>query len=357
MPFEFDERSLLPPKPEAMLQRYILFWLVVSSGAALFWPEILQSASPLLPERWLNLDPFAAAGGNAIRVLIVCVMFGVGALLPISEVDEMLRRWKTVVAGTAVQYTAMPLLAWLAVLVWRPEPDIALGILVVGCVPGAMASNVLTLTAHGNVSYSVGLTTSATLLSPLVVPFALWLTIGHHSDFDSKQAMTELTDKTRSMLATQIVLPVLVGHLLSRFVTSFRRAASVVASPLANISILAIIAIAIALRRSEVHDAALPLLGVLTVINICGYVAGYAGGVTIRLAEPARRALTLEVGMQNAGAGTALAITLFGADSAAIMPCILYTFGCMLTGTLLATWWHWNPPQPDVPVAVEVPGT
>jgi BASS family bile acid:Na+ symporter len=227
----------------------------------------------------------------------------------------------------------MPLLAWSIVLVMQPDPQIATGILIVGCVPGAMASNVLTLASKGNVSYSVSLTTSATLLSPIIVPIALWLTVDDKVDYDGWAAVR--------LLVLQVVVPVVIGHLLSRFREDFRRVADIAAATVANLSILAIIAIAVALNRDGVAQASGALLLALAVVNAGGYLAGYFGGTAFRLPEPMRRALTLEVGMQNAGAGIALAKNLFGEDSPAVIPCILYTFGCMLTGTILATIWQW----------------
>ena len=310
-----------------MLQRYILFWLIASSGIAFFWPEF-----------GLSFDPFHAAGSSAIDVLIVITMFGVGALLPVKEVDQILHRWPTVLIGTCIQYFSMPLLAWIIVQVMQPDPQIATGILIVGCVPGAMASNVLTLAAKGNVSYSVSLTTSATLLSPIVVPIALWLTVDENVDYNGWAAVR--------LLVLQVVLPVVIGHLLTRFLVGFQRFADVAASTVANLAILAIIAIAVALNRSGVTQASGALLLALAVVNAGGYLAGYFGGAAFRLPEPMRRALTLEVGMQNAGAGIALAKKLFGDDSPAVIPCILYTFGCMLTGTILATIWQWASQDP-----------
>ena len=307
-----------------MLQRYILFWLVLSSALAFAWPET-----------GLPFDPFLAAGSSAINSLIVVTMFCVGALLPLQEVNLIFRRWPTVLIGTTIQYISMPLLAWLVVKATDPGPEIASGLLIVGCVPGAMASNVLTLTAKGNVSYSVSLTTSATLLSPLVVPLALWLTVDTNVEYNGWDAV--------KVLLYQVVLPVVIGHLLSRFLSAFRHAAEVAGATVANLTIMAIIAIAIAGKRSELTQASGYLLISLAIINAGGYLAGYFGGKTFRLPESMRRALTLEVGMQNAGAGIVLARQLFGAESPAVIPCVLYTFGCMLTGTILATFWHYLP--------------
>ena len=104
-------------------------------------------------------------------------MFVIGSLLPGNEVRDVFRRWHTVLSGTFVQYTVMPGLAFLMSLFFLDQPELRIGVILVGCVPGAMASNVLTLAARGNVSYSVCLTTSATLLSPLFVPLVLYVAV------------------------------------------------------------------------------------------------------------------------------------------------------------------------------------
>ena len=156
------------------------------------------------------------------------------------------------------------------------------------------------------------------------------------------------------MLVFTVVLPVVTGHLLRRLSGGLSDRTTDRAGIMANLAILGIIAIAVGLRRSELSQVAWSLLGILAIINVGGYLAGYAGGLGFGLPEPMRRALTLEVGMQNAGAGTALAISLFGEDSTALIPCILYTFGCMLTGTTLATLWRHFAPSKD---AADLPET
>ncbi len=308
-----------------MLQRFLLIWLLLGSITALFWPQT-----------GIAFDPFLAIGGSGIQWLLVVIMFCIGMLLPATEVNALALRWPTVVVGTAVQYISMPLLAWCCVQYFKPDPATAAGVMIVGCVPGAMASNVLTLAARGNVSYSVSLTTSATLLSPLIVPIILRLTIADNIDYDGGQAVR--------LFVLRVVAPVIIGHCLRRFIPDLSEGFLSSSGMIANLAILAVISIAVALQRDRLTDIGASLLGMLALINLMGYAFGYLGGAGLRFPEAMRRALTLEVGMQNAGAGTALAIQLFGEESAAITPCILYTFGCMFTGTLLATVWNSFPP-------------
>lgn len=311
-----------------MLRQYLSGWLVLTSGIAFAWPEIGSALG-----RPVGFDPFTT-GRHSIAAAVVLTMFCIGALLPPDEVRALGRQWPSVAFGTAVQYCTMPLLAWLAVWAWGFTGDVRIGLLIVGCVPGAMASNMLTLVARGNVSYSVGLTTLATLLSPFVVPAALKLTAGT-SVPDSSLLQVGID------LAWMVVLPVLVGFGLCRLSPAANRLAQRWAETAANLAILWIIAAVVGrqrafLRSAGSSDLLLVLTTALLTINLLGYLAGYLGGRAAGLDERRRRALAIEVGMQNAGVGTQLAIAVLGPNSPATIPTAMYTFGCMLTGTLLA---------------------
>jgi BASS family bile acid:Na+ symporter len=243
----------------------------------------------------------------------------------------------------------MPVLAYSAAHLAGLSGDYRVGVIMVGCVPGAMASNVLTLNARGNTSYSVSLTTSATLLSPLVVPLILGLTL--HTDKEVGIAL--LLDASVKLLLT-VVVPVVTGHLISLRFPAVERLAHRAGPVIANLAILWIIAVVVGMNRGRLSPFAenVPLLRMLTalmLVNTVGYVVGYASGCIMRLPEPMRRALTLEIGMQNAGIGAFLATQLFkGREAIAIAPA-MYTFGCMLTGTVLAGIWSFRTPVSETP--------
>jgi BASS family bile acid:Na+ symporter len=311
-----------------MLQRYLVLWLCLSSAWAYFWPDLMAWVPAWAP--LVVRDPWTATAPH-LWSLIVATMFAIGYMLPRDEVQQVARRWPNVLGGTAVQYTAMPLIAYLVGTLFRLDQAAMIGIMIVGCVPGAMASNVLTLNARGNTSYSVSLTATATMLSPLVVPFALWLSLG--------QEVTSDPWGVAAKLAMRVVLPVIVGHTLRRAVPRWEAWARPVAMTVANLTILWIIAVVVGCQRSQLSWMALVFVVPLLMVNVAGYLAGYGGATAMRLPEPMRRALTLEVGMQNAGLGTVLAVNEFSEyPTAAILPAA-YTFGCMLTGTLLARAW------------------
>ena len=309
-----------------MLERFLVLWLLLLSLLAYVWPQCL-------PADW---DPFLLTKPG-LRYLFAVTMFAIGCLLPRDEIRQVFRRWPTVLGGTVVQYLSMPLLAYFFGRLFQLPTAELVGIVMVGCVPGAMASNVLTLAARGNVSYSVSLTTSATLLSPLVVPLTLYWLVGTKVDLDPADVFWELT--------WMVVGPVVLGHLLCRQFERLQQPMKVVGPIIANLTILWIIAVVVAANRERLASVQGPLLWALLVLNLGGYLAGFSGGGVLRLPDSMRRALTLEVGMQNAGLGTVLALRLFPDQPAAAIPPAFYTFGCMLTGAMLAKLWAMSPAQ------------
>jgi BASS family bile acid:Na+ symporter len=180
----------------------------------------------------------------------------------------------------------------------------------------------------------VSLTTTATLLSPLVVPFTLTLALGKTVHFEQSQASL--------WLVATVVGPVVVGHLLGRIFTTYTPFAQRVGKAIANLTILWIIAVVVGINRDRLAQIDGQLVAALLGLNLLGYLAGDLGARAMRISPAMRRALTIEVGMQNAGLGTTMVLTLFKDlpdYQRAAIPTALYTFGCMFTGTLLARWW------------------
>jgi BASS family bile acid:Na+ symporter len=312
-------------RAQTLLERFLLVWLVLICGLVYYW----SAWSGWIPPGGIP-DPFKASK-PWLSYLIALTMLAIGSLLPKEEIRQVFRQWPMVLAGTIIQYTAMPLLSYYCGRLFGLEGPLLIGTIIVGCVPGAMASNVLTMIGRGNVSFSVGLTTSATMLSPLVVPLGLWLTLGRMVEFPILE--------TFATLCWTVVLPVILGYSLARLSTTWETWARRIGAIVANLVILWIIATVVATNREYLVRLDARVILALSTINVGGYLAGYLGGMSAGMPSPMRRAVTLEVGMQNAGLGTALAFELFPLEAATAIPCALYTFGCMFTGTALARYW------------------
>ncbi len=320
------------------LERYLLAWLVLFSCLALFWTSISRGLG-ISTYFGAEFDPFLATG-KYTRGLFAITMFFIGWLLPRDELQQVVLRWPSVLGGTCIQYISMPLLALFWSKTFGLQDEWLWGSILVGCVPGAMASNVLTLAARGNVSYSLSLTTLATLVSPVFVPLILKFTLG-------KNAPLSIVAATSIELSWMVVLPVVAGHALTRVLPDWQWVGQRFGPAIANFTILWIISVVVAANRDRLMltgetswEHYVLLIVTLLAINLSGYLAGALGARLLHLEPPKQRALVLEIGMQNAGLGTVLASkTLFPDYPAAAVPPALYTFGCMLTGTILARWW------------------
>lgn len=307
-----------------MLQRYLIVWLTASSLLAYGWPRIVLG----------DFDPFVLSR-STLPFCIAGIMIILGSLLPRDELAALRRHWRAVLFGTTLQYAVMPLLAFLFAHLLLKDADAFVGLILVGAVPGAMASNVLTFLARGNVGYSISLTTAATLASPVVVPVALYFLAGTRIQVDPLDMFLGLMG--------MVVGPVVFGFLLAGWWDFWKSWTRRLGPTLANLAILWVIAVVVALNRDNLSRAGGLELAALVGVNLGGFAAGWFGGSLFRLPVSMRRALTLEIGMQNAGLGATLATRYFGERPAiAILPA-LYTFGCMFTGTLLAQWWSRHP--------------
>lgn len=303
-----------------ILSKYLLIWLTLICIAAYNWNGIASHFN-------FTFNPFLFFG-NYLNWLITVTMLAIGSLLPLEEVKMVIRRWPKILGGTTIQFLSMPLAGWLIAKAFHLEDGWFVGFILVGCVPGAMASNMLTMISKGNVSYSVGLTTCSTLLSPLLVPLLLYW-------FLAATVKMDVSAMSANLLLT-VVCPVIVGFTLSRIFDWWRKGAEMVGEIIANIAIILIIASVVAAKAELIEKTPSIILGALLLVNILGYICGWFGGLAIGASNKMRRALTLEIGMQNAGLGTMLATTYFKDFPQAAIVCAMYTFGCMFTGIILA---------------------
>ena len=221
----------------------VLAGLVASSTLAFIWPAITES-----------FDPFALHP-NALLTLVALTMFCLGLVVKSHELSELRQRPMTVFLGVLVQCTVMPALAWLVVWTLGLEGPISYGVMLCGCVPGAMASNVLTMTARGNVSYSVSLTSVATLLSPVTVPIALTIVAGLETGSDVFKPV-----KMATTLLLTVVIPVIAGYLIKQRLSAVGRFAESGAPHVATAVLLWIIASVVAGNRDRLSQVAITLI-------------------------------------------------------------------------------------------------
>lgn len=268
-----------------------------------------------------------------INVLLGVVMFGMGLTLSVEDFARVFRRPKDIGLGVAAQFTVMPLVAFALAVVFRLPPELAAGVILLGCCPGGTASNVITYLARGDVALSVSLTSVSTVLAPLFTPLLMLLLAGRWLPVDAGALFFSIV---------QVVLvPVVLGVLANTFLGGAVRRVRP-ALPLVSVVFIVVIVMGVVAASSENVLAVGPLVLLLVVLHngfglLFGYVLARLAGVGVAQ----RRAVSVEVGMQNSGLAAALATTYFGGVAA--LPGALFSVWHNISGPLLATYWSRRP--------------
>jgi BASS family bile acid:Na+ symporter len=277
---------------------------------------------------WFVPDPFAACR-PAILPLLGVVMFGMGAGLRLENFLAVLRRPVPVVLGLGLQFLMMPLAGWLLALLAGLPPQLAAGMILVGCSPGGTASNVICYLARGDVALSITLTACSTLLAVLATPLLMLFYAGETVD-------VPVLDMLQTIFWI-IFLPVSLGMVLNHL---FHRSLAVVRQvfPLLSVfTIVFIIMIIVALNRAQLADVAAGLFALVVLHNLAGLAGGYWIARWTGQDRRVCRTIAIEVGMQNSGLAVALAVKYFSA--AAALPGALFSVWHNLSGSMLAGHW------------------
>lgn len=297
--------------------RLFAVWVVLFGILAYFFPQ------PLQIDKKYNLWFFALT------------MFGIGAVLKPSDFSGIGRRPWIVLLGSAAQFTFMPLGAFFLAKFLRLPPELAVGLIVAGCAPGAMSSNVMSYIAKADTAYSVSLTTVSTLLCPILTPALTKLLAG-----------TILPVPFWGMfrdIMWMVVVPLGAGFAV-RFL--FHDTVEKIKEIFPAISVTFIIFICsyvIAGSRDFILQLTVTAVAAVILLNLWGMSAGYGTGRLFKLPIRQRRTLSIEIGMQNAGLGTALTIQHFGVKAA--IPTALFVFVCIITASILVEFWKERPPS------------
>ena len=256
----------------------------------------------------------------ALQPLFAVTMFFVGTLVRPSEVRAFVAAPGRALSGLAFQYTIMPLTAFLVSRAFE-DPAVRSGIILTGCMPGAMTSNVMTLLLRGDLILSVTMTTVATLAAPLVL--AVWLPL--LLDTSLEVPIGELAWDATWMVALPVALGIGLRSLRPNMPAGWDR----VAAGLAVLAILSIITLVAAANRDRLAVLGPGLALGMLALNLGGYGLAFLAA-RLRGWPPAqRRTLVVEVGMQNAGLGSVLALAHLG--EAGAVPSAFYTVLCVFT--------------------------
>lgn len=293
------------------ISEYMGILVLAAALLALVFPDVLQQISP-----------------TAINYLLGVVMFGMGLTLNLQDFKIVFSRPKDIIIGCLAQFTIMPLLAWGLALLFSLDEALALGVVLVGCCPGGTASNVITYLAKGDLALSVGMTGVSTLLAPFLTPLLTWALAGKSVDVN-------VTGMLLSILWV-VILPIVIGLVIKWIWPKFTEKAVDYLPAISSIAIALIVAIVIGANANKLLAGGLIIILVVMLHNICGLSLGYLIGWLLGLSEPKKRAISIEVGMQNSGLASSLATLHFAAYPLATIPGAIFSVWHNISGAIVA---------------------
>ena len=292
------------------------------------WALLFAGLGYLVPELWIDLKPF-------IIPLLVVVMFTMGMTLTWSDFLRALKSPKLVLLGMMLQYSVMPLVAWLLARLFGLSDELTVGLLLVGTTAGGTASNVITYLAKGDLALSITMTLCSTLLAIVAMPWLTWLYIGH-------RVPVPAVDMFFSLIKI-VLIPVIFGTLINSWLHEKIKKLEPLFPLLSMAAIAVIIAIIVALNATRFQTVGMVLVIVIVLHNGAGLMAGYWTGRVLGFDSRISRTLAIEVGMQNSGLSVALALKYY--SGLAALPGALFSVWHNLSGSLLAAYWSRRRPE------------
>jgi bile acid:Na+ symporter, BASS family len=303
----------------AFVGRWFALIVVVAGGVALLVPDAFAGGAALVP------------------YLLMLIMLGMGTTLRLADFAVVARRPWALLLGVAAQYVVMPGVAWVLAQALDLPAAVAAGVILVGAAPGGTASNVMVYLAKGDTALSVAMTSVSTLLAPLLTPLlVLWLA-GEYLPVDAGGLFTSIVQIVLVPVLLGVVLRLAVPRVVERVLPAL---------PLVSVAgITAVVVIVVAASADTITSVGLVVVLAVVLHNSLGLALGYGIARACGMDVSARRAVSIEVGMQNSGLAAGLATVHF--SPAAALPGAVFSVWHNVSGSLLASYWARKDPGTD----------
>lgn len=295
----------------SIFNRLFVLWIILAGIAAFYFPGFF------IPLK------------KHMELFFALTMFGIGMVLRPADFVNILKNIKVVIIGVVAQFSIMPLSAFFVSKLFSFSKDFSLGLILTGSAPGAMASNVLCYLAGADVAYSVSLTTASTLLAPVLTPLLTLLlakTILEIPFWDMFFSVSKM-----------VVIPLFLGIMIKNIFDARVERISRIFPAISTTFIAFICALVIALNKQYLLKINAWIFMAAIVLNISGLFLGYMVGKVFGFNTLRKRALSIEIGMQNAGLGSVLALKHFNEKVA--IPAVIFVFICIFSASLLVPIW------------------
>lgn len=289
---------------------------------------LVAALSLIVPASFLWIDT------KTINPLLGVIMFGMGLTLSPHDFRIVLSHPKDILIGCLAQFTVMPLLAFGLAWAFSLPKELALGVILVGCCPGGTASNVITYLAKGDLALSVGMTATSTLLAPVLTPLLVWLMAGTMVDVDTMGMLLSIV--------YVVIAPIICGLLCQRFLPQMTKCVVPYLPALSSIAIAMVVGIVVSHNADRLLVGGLMVVVVVMAHNLLGLLIGYILGRLLRLTRPKCVALSIEVGMQNSGLASSLAVLHFAAFPFATIPGAVFSVWHNISGAMAAKLYQRN---------------
>lgn len=291
------------------------------------------------PEYFTDWGGYKVSG--LIIPLIQVIMFGMGTSMSIKDFAGVVKNPKGVIIGVLSQFIIMPLIGFTLASFTGFAPEIAAGIVLIGCSPSGLASNVMSYLAKANLALSITITSITTLLAPFITPVLMKLLAGALVEINIITMMWDITK--------MVILPIGAGLLFNKLLSGRSKWLDDLMPIVSMLGIAMILTIITAAGRENLLLIGPALILVVVIHNAFGYTLGYWSGRLFKLPESDCRTVALEVGMQNAGLATGIAKEM---GKLATIGLAAAVFGPLMniTGSVLASWWHNRIPKENIPV-------
>ena len=295
------------------------------------------SAAMYYPNLFTQIGSFDLKG--LIVPLLMIIMFGMGSSMSLEDFAGVIKMPKGVLIGIFCQFTIMPFVGYGLATASGLPPEIAAGIILVGCSPSGLASNVMSYIAKANLALSLTLTAVATLLAPIFTPFLMKLLADQLVPID-------FLGMLQSIMKI-VIIPIIAGLAFNHFFHGKFKWLDKALPIVSMAGIAVIITVITAAGRDSLMTIGFTLIGVVLVHNLVGYFMGYGISRVLGLDRRSARTVALEIGMQNSGLASGIAVEMGRVATMGLAPAV---FGPLMniTGSSLATWWRGKPVEENL---------
>lgn len=299
-------------------QMSFTIWVVGAVSVGFFYPQYFQ-----------KIGDFKFTG--FIVPLIQLIMFTMGTEMSLKDFEGVIKTPKAVLIGLVSHFTIMPLVGFTLAKSFGFPPEIAAGVILMGSVPSGVTSNVLAFIAKANMPLSVTIAAISTLLAPFLTPLLMKLLAGQYVAIDLQAMMLHV--------AEIIILPILLGLLVNKFLRGGVKRLQFMLPKISMLGVLMMMIVIVSSGRDSLLEIG-PLLFLSAMIHhTIGYLLGYWSGRFMGLDEASCRTISLEVGMQNGGLASGIALQM-GKIATVGLASVIAVPWMTISGSMLSNWWR-----------------